>query len=435
MISVKLSLIVKSIACFLSKDFILSSFKIGKSSFCFFLLVLFLLKPNFNSISPVITRGGDLFFIILFLLVLFQNASEIKFPLFLSFFNVSILFVLSLSFIFIFIFEPNSIYNSKDLFEVFRVPFFITLPFLLGYNVLYEDFLNKKLPMGLLVLILTFVIVMVFQVALGADNFLIKAYSQAGLSNGRATGTTLFIQEAGWILILLSSALLYFNPDRKYVITGVAMLFCLLTASKSVLLIAISYIFIFYVCEKGFRILKLNSILFFFVVSVGLYFFINYLADSNEQFKISVYDSFVDALSGDLEDRSYSARLLSLDLAYSYIIDKPYLLLTGFMPLTTHDTIRFEMSLFSIFAKYGLLGLFLFFYVFLFPLLRKEKNMSSSLIIFRNSLLATAISVLLMSFTGATIEGVKGSFLFFSLVGVYYKLYEIQIKLDCNLID
>lgn len=395
--------------------------KVKYKSFSVLLLLLFLLKPNFNSISPLITRGGDLLFIFLFFMVFIFTT--VRVPLRWVKIFIGILLVFSVSFTLTIIFDYNSVFNAKDLNEVFRFLLFILLPFLVGYNPFAESYMdNKKLINNFCFVLFTAVAaIMLCQALIPGNNVFIQSYSQAGLFQGRSTGVALFIQEIGWILLSLCSLLIFIKPHKRYVYFCMISPLLLLTASKSVILMMIIYILSFMIITEGRRLIRpkfvFSILVIVFLVSLVFY----YLYENNEQFRVSVYDSIALAIQGDYSDKSFSARIESFDLFLDAINNSPYLIFTGFLPLTTHDTIRFEVSFLNLLAKYGLVGFMLLSLSFFMPLV-KNVNSNAQIYYFRASLLSLCIAIFITSLTGATLEGVKASFLYFVILGFYSKI-------------
>jgi hypothetical protein len=252
-----------------------------------------------------------------------------------------------------------------------------------------------------------------------ASNLFIKLYSQANLNQGRATGIALFIQECAWIILVCCAVLSdYYTGMKRKMIVYIVPSAIILTASKTAILMYLFFIFFAQISLFRKDLLKIRFWLFFFLAVFLMICLVIYLAENFLQFRVSLYDSVIAAINGDFSDKSFSQRIHTFDRLLGDIELQPLSVLYGTDPLFLYRTLRYEMSFFNISAKIGLVGFFCLCMVYSYPVLLtiKTRYVSPSTIL----LSCVFLSIVLASVTGASMEGIKGSFIYFLALGSLY---------------
>lgn len=378
------------------------------------LSLIFLLRPNLNHVSHSLTRITDASILGLIILIITYYK---KIGICRDFMYISIPYNVWLVFLLLTISLPLSFNASNylDLFEVMRYPLFIMLPFLIGYK--YIDSSNRRI-FFFTVLIFS-ILVMFLQFSGVASNLFIKLYSQANLNQGRATGIALFIQECAWIILVCCAVLSdYYTGMKRKMIVYIVPSAIILTASKTAILMYLFFIFFAQISLFRKDLLKIRFWLFFFLAVFLMICLVIYLAENFLQFRVSLYDSVIAAINGDFSDKSFSQRIHTFDRLLGDIELQPLSVLYGTDPLFLYRTLRYEMSFFNISAKIGLVGFFCLCMVYSYPVLLtiKTRYVSPSTIL----LSCVFLSIVLASVTGASMEGIKGSFIYFLALGSLY---------------
>ncbi|MCA0950243.1 hypothetical protein [Shewanella chilikensis] len=392
-------------------------------NFVTLLSLIFILRPNLNHVSHSLTRISDaaiLGFIVI--VVIFHKRLNIC----RDFMYLSIPYNFWLFLVLLTISLPlsSNASNFLDLFEVMRYPLFIMLPFLIGYK--YINCNNRKIFFKT---VLIFSILLMFLQFSGlANNLFIKLYSQANLNQGRATGVALFIQECAWIILVCCAVLsdYYVGAKRKiivYIVPGVV----LLTASKTAILMYIFFVFFAQISLFRKDLLTIRFWMFSVLALFLMACLIVYLAENFLQFRVSLYDSVIAAINGDYSDKSFSQRIHTFDRLLSDIELQPLSVFYGTDPLFLYRTLRYEMSFFNISAKIGLVGFLCICIVYSYPMFLAIKNkfISPSTIL----LTCVFLSIVIASVTGASMEGIKGSFIYFLALGSLYTYNREQKRL------
>jgi hypothetical protein len=390
-------------------------------SLIYFLLLIFFVKPNFNTLGFV-TRIGDavcvgllLFF---YIYISYQKIFKLKSKI------ISFVFLLSSYCIsMIYCVFSFSRYFFADINEIFRVPLFMILPLCIGkYLVNGDDRRFDMFCQFFIVLYFYNIIINIFQFFNVFHGIFYILYSQIGLGFGafRTTGVALFMQENAWLIYITAAMMIVhrYKKNKKNISGIILSAPVLLTLSKTVYLSYIILTIPFSFNKKAkiaFGKLIATSLL---LVFVGILCF--YLLKENLQFMASIVNGFSDK-STSISNRQGQILTLFNDLKLN-----PFGYIFGINPILSQIGVRVEASFFNIFSKIGIIGT-ISYYCCINMLLFVRQYGPKFIVLLRNIIVWVGISLSLVSVTGGSIEGVKGMFFYFLIIGVILSYNNKQI--------
>jgi hypothetical protein len=378
--------------------------------FLYFLLFLFFAKPNFDTI-PLAARMGDAVCILLlgsiYLIVSYKKLPDMK-SLTLPF--ACLLFSYFTSIVFC-LFNFSS-YIVADINEVFRVPLFMILPIFIGkYLVQGDEYAFNKFCNFFVLLYVYNLAVIIFQFSNIFGKLTFILYAQRGLTAARVTGVSLFMAECAWIVYTTTALIVVYRyKTRRKKIAGMILSSpSLLTLSKTVYLSYIVLLLFFSYNKKGKASLKSimpNILLLLVIGSVLLY-----LLKDNLQFIVSILEGFSS------NSKSVSARQGQIIRLFDSLSNNEAGYLFGVSPILSYLGVRVETSFFNIFAKIGIFGTITYYCCINLLLFVKQKG-PGYIVLLKRIIMGIGISLSLVSVTGGSIEGVKGMFFYFLVIGV-----------------
>jgi hypothetical protein len=301
----------------------------------------------------------------------------------------------------------------SDINELFRVPLFMILPIFIGiYLVQGNDEFFDEFARFFVVLYIYNFIVILFQFFDISNGLFYTLYSQKGLNEGsnRASGVSLFIQECAWIVYITTAMIVVYKYKYKKHLSGILLSApSLLTLSKTVYLSFILLVFPFSVNKKAkFSFLKFILVIILIVI-VGSIFY--YILIDLPQFKGSIIDGFSS------NSKSVSNRQGQITNLINDLNDNTIGYIFGVKPILSYLGVRVEASFFNIFAKIGILGTIAYYCCINILLFIKQKG-PRYIVLLKNIMIGIGISLSLVSVTGASVEGVKGMFFYYLIIGV-----------------
>ena len=198
----------------LTKFILLKMFKLPHY-IAFSCLIIFFLRPNFYQLAHLASRISDAFglSIIIFSLVLLTFTQQIKLRRSVLFLMLLLLLVglwSSLNYV-----ATGGTAVFRDAFEFGRVPLFWILPFVLGYLLVNGEEARLYRFLRLIkFIVLIHIGIMILQFFRVWDGLFFYIYSQDGLTHSRASGISLFIQEAG-VLVLLGAVCIFIKESYE----------------------------------------------------------------------------------------------------------------------------------------------------------------------------------------------------------------------------
>jgi hypothetical protein len=302
----------------------------------------------------------------------------------------------------------------SDLNEIFRVPFFMILPVFIGRYLVKGDDDSFDIFCRFFVFLYIYnLLIIIFQFFNFFNGMAYTLYSQEGIGAGasRVTGVSLFIQECAWLLYIIAAVIVVYRYKKgKRQISGILLSVpSLLTLSKTVYISYILSLLPFSFNKKARITFKSVFPAIILLLLVGIFLF--YLLKDNLQFIASIVDGFSNRSS------SVSNRQNQIINLYNNLNDNKLGYIFGVMPILSRSGYRVEISFFNIFAKVGVIGLISYYCCVNILIFVKQKG-PFYIILLKRIIMWIGISLSIASVTGGNIEGVKGMFFYFLVIGV-----------------
>ncbi len=344
--------------------------KVQKTNFLYFLLLLAYIKPHFYYYSYVLARFSDLITVIILLSIVLNNWGLFKLNRrVFKYIYINILYLLVIL-VSLFYASMRQVVVIQDFTDIIR-PIINITSILVGY-ILYIKKFNRKRFLDFLILLGVLSSIVVFLEKAGMNIFY-KLYSDQNheLYN-RATGIYYDFAELGVLhAMAIISSIIRFTEERKkryllYIL--ILVISILLSTSKASILLLVLLFFMLFIDTLFFcRRISIGSLSVIVIFSI-LFFYAMYIVISNIP---ALYDGLESVFLISEGNPSISNRLDDISYVSKVILAENVHLFIGFSASRTIDNSYIEIAFFSTLFRYGILGVSVYYSMFILILFEK----------------------------------------------------------------